>query len=202
MGVTVEQFRTVRYFAIGLAWAMSIAVCIPISQATPLPDDADGQYVGANSCRKCHETAWSTWVQTDHARTGLVFGMAVGREMKARAEARFRQAGTMLLCEECHQPAVRSESASVTADYHAEDGVQCETCHGPGGDHLRVEASKDTLNGHLISTPKMLKDHCQACHFDEKPFHSSEVLGTPAFDAEKFWLRIEHPTPREERVNR
>lgn len=119
-----------------------------------------------------------------------------------RAEQRERNTGKRFDCKACHAPPGDAAAARYGRDYHAEDGVQCETCHGPGEVHTRIETAEDTLGGRKIFVPARNSDLCQTCHYDEKPFHVANVLGVPVFAYEKAWPRIAHPTPAEERAGR
>lgn len=179
-----------------------LAGALAMGAGLPLPRDSTETYVGTETCRPCHRTAFETWVRSDHARSGLVFGMMMGREMMGKAMARQEHTGEAFECRACHAPPGASIVGRFGPCYHPEDGVQCETCHGPGGEHVRIETLKDTLAGHRIFVAKQRADLCQVCHYDEKPFHVREVLRTPPFDYESAWRRTAHPTPAEERSRR
>ena len=53
--------------------------------------------------------------------------------------------------------------------------IQCESCHGHGGDHVGKPEIKTVMNARNV---------CTGCHNEEQ---------TPDFDFEAFWARISHP---------
>jgi hypothetical protein len=96
---------------------------------------------------------------------------AVGRVMMA-AEVR--------RCFACHAAGVTAEGALDNVI----PGVTCETCHGPGADH--VAAMKANIEGGeaLIMSPKRLDrtasvDFCGACHMTWVDVQLGDVTGPP-----------------------
>lgn len=70
-----------------------------------------------------------------------------------------------------------------------EDGVQCETCHGPGSDHIAVvrarDASPDDISASIVLSPDSAI--CGACHSqgttaDGHPFPVDYVAGEDLLD--------------------
>ena len=173
-----------------------------VAGGLPMPADSTGGYVGAETCLRCHPSAFQTWVYSGHARASLVFGTRRGMGMMRMDEREAARAGQAFPCRTCHAPPAQEFSRWIGPGYHPEDGVQCETCHGPGAEHLRVEAARDTLGGHKIYNPPPNNDLCQACHYEEKPYHTRAQLGMPVFDYGTWWSHIAHPTPQEERARR
>lgn len=186
---------------IALTFATSVA-SLAVAAGLPMPADSTGGYVGTEACRPCHPSAFEIWVSSPHARTALYLSTQTGREMEAREAERERRTGEKFECRRCHEPPGPGVVAKFGPGYHPEDGVQCETCHGPGEEHVIVETAKDTLSGHKIFNPKNGNDFCQICHYEEKPFHVPAELRTPLFDYKTAWKRIAHPTPPGERNRR
>ncbi|MCX7045685.1 MAG: multiheme c-type cytochrome, partial [Candidatus Sumerlaeota bacterium] len=78
-------------------------------------------------------------------------------------------------CHGCHVSQISSNYDLEKDTYHTvwrEPGINCETCHGPGGEHIRVckRAPKDRppSNLKIISTKKFSADQnnalCAPCH--------------------------------------
>ncbi len=191
--------RDPRRFAFKALLALALACA---GFGPPIPGGPSNEYVGAERCRPCHIHAFETWVHSAHARSGLVFGMRAGAYMMQDAEARLRETGEEFPCATCHRPPGRPTVHTAGPDFHPENGVQCEVCHGPGGTHVAAETVGDTLTGHRIIRPEPVTRLCDRCHYDEKPFHVRAELGTPAFEFQTWWQRIAHPTPPEEKERR
>jgi len=84
---------------------------------------------------------------------------------------------------------VESELAET---FDKTEGVQCETCHGPGSEYKKLSIMKDkekaAENGLIIHTEKEL--FCIKCHNTESPTFTG-------FSYETYWEKIKHPKPKE-----
>ncbi len=81
-------------------------------------------YVGAETCARCHEPAYRAWSRSPHARA---FDTLVERGFELDAE-----------CVGCHVTGFgRPGGFATSTSYPDLRGVQCEACHGPGRDHTR-----------------------------------------------------------------
>jgi len=109
-----------------------------------LPTNA--RYVGSDSCRECHASEFQTWAASPHAAAATTLSKA-GRSSDAA-------------CLACHttgfgQPGGFPKDGAVQA--HSDLArVGCESCHGPGGDHVEQGAAK-------IGTIVSLGDKCDSC---------------------------------------
>ena len=111
------------------------------------PKDGAGEvlYMGAQSCRNCHQGEYDSWKVTLHAHAYATL---------EKTEQEFD-----LECVGCHTTGYRKEGGfdSAAAVGQLKD-VQCEVCHGPGAGHPG-EKEKLPL---LVS-----KDVCLECHTKE-----------------------------------
>jgi len=109
-----------------------------------LPTNAE--YVGSEACKSCHAAEFETWVASAHAQAG----QTLDAEQKAGDAD----------CLRCHTTAFDRPGgfpASGGLAVHADLGrVGCESCHGPGGEHVAPEAVK---LGSILS----LGDKCDSC---------------------------------------
>lgn len=109
-----------------------------------LPTTAD--YVGSQACQSCHAKEFETWEASPH-------GHAVETLTKAGKE-------TDADCLQCHTTAYGKnggfpEGAPVV--HHPDLArVGCESCHGPGGDHVGEGARR-------VGTILSLGDKCDSC---------------------------------------
>ena len=81
----------------------------------------DFKYVGAAKCKMCHNKAekggqYASWAAGPHAKAMLSLK---GDEVKNPK------------CLKCHSTAAGADQALV-ATITVEEGVSCESCHGPG----------------------------------------------------------------------
>jgi hypothetical protein len=102
--------------------------------------------VGSEACASCHAAEFATWSQGDHARAGSTL-LASPR-------------GGDPACLACHTTGKGREGGFPSDGKLAENPdlgrVGCESCHGPGGDHV---AESDAKIGTIVS----LGDKCDSC---------------------------------------
>jgi len=109
-----------------------------------LPTDMD--YVGSAACKSCHEPEFATWAASPHARAG--------RTLVSEGEAGNPS------CLPCHTTGFEQAGgfpgeASLDAQPDLAR-VGCESCHGPGGEHVKENAARF---GDILS----LGDKCDSC---------------------------------------
>jgi len=96
-------------------------------------------------------------------------------------------------CYSCHISQLSTNYNLATDTYHTtwrEAGINCETCHGPGGEHIRI--FKDLKKGEepedvgLIVTsdftPEQHNSSCAPCHAKMNPITPSYLPGEKYFD--------------------
>jgi peroxiredoxin len=109
-----------------------------------LPTTAD--HVGSDACRSCHAKEFETWAQGPHA------GALASLDAKKKADD--------VDCLKCHTTGFGRVGGfppdGVAADHADLARVGCESCHGPGGDHVADSATK---LGDIVS----LGDKCDSC---------------------------------------
>ena len=109
-----------------------------------LPRGAD--YVGSAACRSCHSAEYATWSAGAHAQAGKTL------EAKKKADD--------INCLACHTTGYDRPggfpAAGKLADHPGLNDVGCESCHGPGGDHVAEGARK-------LGTIVSLGDKCDSC---------------------------------------
>lgn len=93
-------------------------------------------------------------------------------------------------CAACHVTGYQAETATWL-----EDGVQCETCHGPGSAHLQVVRSRDAAPEDISASIVLSPDSaiCGACHSqgaseDGHPFPVGYTAGDDLLGAGGFAL--------------
>lgn len=116
----------------------------------------DNLYVGAITCKKCHETNYRNWLKTKHANASQTI---VASPKYAQEE-----------CLICHSTGFGKIAVYTTVDEipFFLKGVQCESCHGPGRGH----PGKRRMN------KKVTLGTCRNCHTkDQSPtFNYKEYL--------------------------
>jgi YVTN family beta-propeller protein len=186
--------------AVDIKWAWrEIAHPTPENWSEPRPlalpktgGEAGPQYVGAAVCGKCHDGPqsghqFSRWRMGPHAE-------AFARLATAEAQSLARKRGVQgdpqrsQYCLKCHTTPYARPAAGCAPSFSLDEGVGCESCHGPGSDHARQAAaagSGDPRRTGAANSAVPLKagrDSCTGCH-QQKDFQYEVAL-----------RRIAHPT--------
>ena len=135
-------------------------------------------YVGAAACRDCHAAEYEHWTHTPHAAAFAVI-LQAGR-------------GHDATCTPCHTTGFGHKGGF--GDKEAPGGamthVQCEVCHGPGGDHVKAPAAlkKSTIYG--------ITDQCSFCIIQGVCATCHDQANDPKFDIERALPLVRHrPEP-------
>lgn len=171
----------------------------PGKKKPALQDEA--QFVGATVCRNCHKNPkkggqFQVWARTPHPDALETLATAAARSLAAgRGIAEPAQAAE---CLRCHQTGHGADPKRFNKTFRTLMAVQCESCHGPGGEHVKLRtralAAKadydplvlmDTVPGE-ISLPT--EATCRGCHNPESPTFQG-------FDYEKALPWVAHPNP-------
>ena len=144
-------------------------------------------YVGNDVCRLCHEATYQHWVGTRHSRAFVplrsMMAMAMGKEQGVTACCPAKSGK----CLSCHATAHDVPAAYRGPGFRMGEGVACERCHGPGGNH--VQAMEDPQSGVDGRLPALGKESCTACHYPKK---SHEKQQTPPFNFDRAWKKVAH----------
>jgi hypothetical protein len=152
----------------------------------PIPHTREGNFLGAQSCSDCHETAMSVWRKSNHSKAWQSL------TEKAKPARDFDPE-----CIACHVVGWNAaELLPYKGGFLSEKetprltSVSCDACHGPGEEHVRVEAgSNQQLQENVRKTIRLpvaadtAKKHCLTCH---------DGNNSPNFDFETYWKKIEH----------
>ena len=95
----------------------------PLFAEQPLEQDPQNGYVSATACQRCHEQEYLQWSATRHA---FAFETLLKKERYFDPN-----------CVSCHTTGFGYQTGFQIGDEtSAFKGVQCETCHGPGKQHV------------------------------------------------------------------
>ena len=120
------------------------------------------EYVGAQACLSCHAEAHKTWSDSVHSGA---FGTLVKKGSEFDPE-----------CLKCHTVGYGLAGGFADAATTPKlEGVQCESCHGRGKEHIATQ-SKRTLKPVTPST-------CISCHDTENSENFHYAI---------FWPKIKH----------
>jgi excinuclease UvrABC ATPase subunit len=155
------------------------------------------KYVGVTTCvGACHKSEaqgkqYNIWKETKHSKAFLSLQTAVADSI-AKERGFTTTAAETPQCVKCHVLGKEILESEFTETFNKTDGVQCETCHGPGSEYKKLSIMKDRQksieNGLIIHTEK--ESFCTGCHNSESPTFVS-------FNYDEMWPKIAHPKPKE-----
>ena len=148
------------------------------------------KYIGASKCKMCHIKApkgeqYNVWMKGPHA--GAMKTLASEESKKIATEKGIADPTTDPACIKC-QSTVGHIDKGLVAGIKMEEGVSCESCHGPGSRYKGASIMKNRelamKNGLILPTEEV----CKTCHNEESPTYKP-------FNYEEKVALIAHPDP-------
>lgn len=166
------------------------------------------EYVGARKCKTCHKkeligNQFAAWGQGPHHRA---FRTLQGQASRAIAAERglSEPPEQSDACLRCHVTAHGVPPTQIAHQLDPADGVQCESCHGPGRDYRKKKIMSDPERAAAKGLWDAENDAtiCTRCHNPESPTFDPERYtladgSTAGFDFPQAVARIAHPIPED-----
>jgi hypothetical protein len=151
----------------------------------------DFKYVGSAKCKMCHNSEekgkqFAIWTESLHSKA---FATLQGPEaLKYAKEHNIADPSKEPKCLKCHATASGVDAGAI-AGLTMEEGVSCESCHGPGSAYKSIPVMKDIAqaktNGLIIPDETV----CKKCHNPESPNYKP-------FDFATYSQKIAHKNPK------
>jgi hypothetical protein len=130
------------------------------SAAPPAPpEDGRPHYVGMDQCASCHKPAMLYWKKTIHAKAWKTL-VDVGKQADYK-------------CVSCHVTGYGEVGGTSLGHTQKLENVQCETCHGPGSEHVAREGLEDPP----AIQKQVASPLCTNCHNE----HHSDTFNYQAY---------------------
>lgn len=148
------------------------------------------KHVGNEVCGTCHAREYKKWLGTRHARSWVMLGM-IEKADKVRSHFNVRSSSPQnsAICLKCHGTAADTPPEFRLPAFHVEEGVQCETCHGPGDRYATEEVMKNKQEAISLGLRMPTKEVCLNCH---KAKSSHEFMNKKPFNFEESYKKIAH----------
>ncbi|MGD8305282.1 MAG: cytochrome c family protein [Ignavibacteria bacterium] len=152
-------------------------------------------YVGVEVCGKCHKSEkqgqqLSIWQDSKHSKAYETLKTEKADQI-ASEKGYTTKAIETEDCLKCHAVGYNLDASLLDKKFKVEDGVQCESCHGPGSDYKSRKIMKDreqsVANGLIVY--ENTEDFCTNCHNEESPTFVKFVF-------EEMWEKIKHSIPQ------
>lgn len=193
-----------------LALALGLLAALAAPDAGAQPPAGDHDWIGVDRCGRCHRKEIygdqvRAWRQDVHAaafetlRSERSLAIAAGRSLSAPPHEAPE-------CLSCHVTAHGVDPGRIAYALDAADGVQCESCHGPGADYRKKQVMSDRDKALARGLWKADEDPavCTACHNPSSPTWDPKRFALPdgstaGFDFELGKARFPHAIPEEVR---
>ena len=153
------------------------------------------KYVGIQSCAAtCHKSEskgsqYEIWQNSKHSQAFI--NLQTPEADKIAKDKGFETpAAETPLCIKCHVLGKDIDMEELNETFDKTQGVQCESCHGPGSEYKKMSIMKDKQQA--IANGLTLHDNgaefCKTCHNSDSPTFVS-------FDYNESWEKIKHTDP-------
>lgn len=169
-----------KFLGFSLVFILMISIISLIGQ--------DFNYVGASKCKICHRSEsrgsqYQIWEKSKHSQSFEAFQTDKAQEYAQQAGV--ENPSESEKCLQCHSPLFNE------APEFKEEGVNCESCHGPGSEYKSLSVMKNQEEAvkkglKVYESTEEIKSVCLSCHEDA---HNQD------FDFESSWEKIKHPVP-------
>lgn len=178
-----------------LLFTFSFAIFLQLGfSSKPEQPAATPGFIGTKACGMCHKTEkqgeqLGIWEKSEHAKAYKTLLTDEANNI-AKEKGFTTKAVETEACLKCHASGYNVDASLLDAKFTKEDGVQCETCHGPGSEYKTMKIMKDkklSIENGLIVYEKT-EDLCVKCHNEESPTFKG-------FKFDEMWAKIKHDIP-------
>ncbi len=148
------------------------------------------KYIGADKCKMCHNKPatgdqYKKWLSDPHSKAIKTLSSQASLDYaKKNGIANPSKDSKCLKCHSTYEKA----GSGLRAGILPEEGVSCESCHGPGSAYKSPTIMKSRelsiKNGLVLPDQKL----CITCHNKDNPFYKE-------FNFDTFVAKIKHPDP-------
>ncbi len=178
-----------------IKWVLPLLLIFNIVLVASGQEKKEFKFIGASGCKVCHMTkksgaAYKIWKDSKHAQA---YATLASEHAKAIAKEKGiedpQKSGE---CLSCHLTAYGVEANLLGAKYKIEDGVGCETCHGPGSIYKSRKVKKGIVAGTVdpasVGLIKSSEEDCKHCHNEKSPSYKE-------FNFKEAYSKIAHTKP-------
>jgi len=180
---------------------LSVFVLMAV-EANAATNPAD--FAGMKMCGVCHKAAdkgdqLAKWQASPHAKTFEMLASAEAKEAGKKVGVDDPQKSPK--CLKCHSTAYNLGDAAVVEKIKPEEGVTCESCHGPGKKYMAKSTMESREKSIAAGMIYPATKSCENCNNDQRPTWKADRYTTKdgkkvGFDAEQAYEKIKHPNPK------
>jgi len=138
----------------------------------------EAEYIGVQKCKACHIKQYKSWADTAMATSfeSLKPGVKAAEKQKAGIDPA-KDYTHDSMCLECHTTGYGKPGGFTSIEETPNlANVQCESCHGPGGNYREImKKNKEFKMADIKSVgfimPSEDEQGCLICHGERSPFN-------------------------------
>ena len=167
------------------------------------PVEKKPEYVGASKCKMCHNSAqkgqqYKKWNEAKHAQAYAV--LASDEAKKTAAKLGITDPQKSGKCLKCHSTAHAFTEKKLAAKVKVEEGISCESCHGPGSKYKSMSVMK-SFEKSVAAGMQNPEKACVKCHNSDAPSWKTDRYTIKdgkkvGFDFVQAWKKIVHDNPK------
>ncbi len=155
------------------------------------------EYVGVKKCKTCHSSKakgaqYKVWKKMAHSKTYKNLGTDKAKKV-ALSKGLKTDPQKSPKCLKCHttayDPKTGKKRKNTKSTLTLEEGISCESCHGPGSLYKSNKIMKDHEKFIKIGGIIPVKETCIKCHNPESPSFKK-------FNFKERMKKIAHPRPK------
>ncbi|MEI6084627.1 MAG: cytochrome c family protein [Verrucomicrobiota bacterium] len=172
--------------------ATLITACVAITFTADAAERDAANYIGAKMCAVCHKkdesgNQMAKWQESPHAKAFETLGTPAAKEVGKKLGIDDPQKSGK--CLKCHSTAYNFTEVVATEKIKVEEGVSCESCHGPGKKYMPKATMEDRAKAIAAGMTYPATESCKLCHNAESPSFKG-------FDEKAMVEKIAHPDPK------
>ena len=182
---SLDRSQALRLAAAALAFAVLFGLVNAQDKEAKKPAATANKYIGAAKCKNCHSAAesgnqYAAWQAANHSKAFET--LATDEAKRIAKEKGIDDPQKSDACLRCHVTAYGLPEEQIKKGFDQKLGVQCETCHGPGDNHVKARmaaVAKAAGAGEAPKGPQPIDenemsskigvDTCLRCHNEESP---------------------------------
>lgn len=184
---------TAKRLCLVLTMAVGVSLLLRDARADDPPKH---KYMGVSTCKMCHQKEaegqqFKIWSESKHAKAweDLASDKAKEAATKKGIQGNPQEAPE---CLKCHVTGYGEAAELFDKKFDPKNGVQCESCHGAGGDYWKKEVMKDKNKAIECGLTMPDEKTCTKCHNTDSPFYQE-------FKFDEFKAKIAHEKPKEQK---
>jgi hypothetical protein len=169
-----------------------LAASVLVVSGSFAADRDPANYIGPKMCGICHKSedsgnALAKWQASPHAKAFELLGTPEAKEIGKKSGIDDPQKSGK--CLKCHSTAYNFTESIATEKIKPEEGVTCESCHGPGKKFMAKSTMEDHAKAIAAGMIYPATESCKLCHNPESP-------NFKGFDETAMVAKIAHPDPK------